>query len=239
MKLAFNYTTGDLELNDLDEIKVVTDAVAELHRFSFFFDTLKGNYIYDSFFGNNSDSLVGLSDLTVEKLDVFSTNLKDSLMLSSFPASIEVEAEVVARDKVSLSLTGGGTSFDWLYSTKNGRLTNTEDIQTDEVISKYIIGFEEYTSLGDHSYNIKELIERVKVDNGYEENEDIPLSYRAQKAAYHGAEWTLVEIADFNVFVGTISLKIAVPAGELIRIEVWPTDSASIVTETNPYILRR
>jgi len=239
MRLAFNYNTGDLELNESGEIKEMTDADAELHRFSFFFDTAQGHYVYDSFFGNNAPSLVGLTDVTPDELDSFSDDLKDSLVLSDFASTIEVDAEFIAIDKINIALAGGGSSFNWLYSTKNGRLSNTEDIQTDEFISKYIIGVREFPSTGDHSYNIKELIEQVKTDNDYDIDEDIPISYRVQRATHLGAEWTLVGVASFNVFTGAIALRDAVPAGEIIRMEIWPTDSATIVTETNPYILRR
>ena len=237
MNLRFN-KNGDIA-TDTEGLLEVEELEAELGRFLMFFDTRRGGYKYASSFGNNSSSIVGQSNVSVDDILLFNEDLKSYLSASNLFDGFDISGDFIDQHTIKLDLIGGGNeAVSWHYSTKNGRLTAVEDT-TPETEFSFIIHSREWKSTGNVEYDIIADINKVKEINSIGLYDELNLSHRMFILDGPGRSGDQVDSYEINDIAGTLELNPPVQPDLWIRLELWPSNSANIEKTDNPYLMRR
>tara|TARA_B100000131_G_C18097859_1_gene604762 strand:- start:868 stop:1587 length:720 start_codon:yes stop_codon:yes gene_type:complete len=237
MNLRFN-KQGDIDLID-GKLNNVEELEAELGRFLMFFDTRRGAYKYSLPFGNNSESLVGLSGVEMNDLLLFNEQLTEYMEASDLFSDFDIVANFIDAHTIQLELVGGTLDpIKWNYSTKNGRLTEVQEMTPDTEFT-FVIHSREWKSTGSITYSIMEDINKLKEINDIGLYDELSLSHRLFILDEPGGSKQSIETYEVNDIAATLDISPPVAEGKWIRIELWPSNMANIETTSNPYLMRR
>ena len=236
MNLKFD-TTGDIAM-DSHGIEDVTLFSSEIARFALFFDCKRGAYKYDSHFGNNSDNLVGRSGITAADIQLFNVELNEYLEASGLLADAEVAVDFIDEQTLQVVIVGGGGETSYRYSTSKGRLYETavDDPTTEHT---HIIHSEDIVVTGS-KYDISGFMNKLKEINNIGKYETVEFSYRLIKMQ-DDIEGDIVDSNSYyiNAFDQTLTLEYNYTQNDRIRLQGWPTETGSIESTDNPYLMRR
>tara|TARA_B100001250_G_scaffold413178_1_gene446464 strand:+ start:1781 stop:2512 length:732 start_codon:yes stop_codon:yes gene_type:complete len=241
MNLRFN-KQGDIDVVDASlglSLNDVEDLEAEISRFFLFFDTKRGGYKYSLPFGNNSDSLVGLSGVEMSDVLIFNEQLNQYLESSDLFSDFTIVADFIDQQTIKLELLGGNVDpITWKFSTKTGRLTKIQEMTPDKEFT-FVIHSREWKSNGSITYSILDDINKLKEINDIGLYEELLLSHRLFIMNEAGGTQQQIETYQINDIAGTLDISPPPGLEKWIRIELWPSNMANLEATSNPYLIRR
>ena len=236
MNLKFN-TIGDISTdeNGLEDVSLFD---SEISRFALFFDCVRGGYKYNRQFGNNSDNLVGRSGITPADIQLFNEELNNYLEASNLLMNASVAVDFIDDQTLEVVIVGGGGQTSFRYSTSKGRLYEVA-VNDPTTEHSHIIHSEDILITGP-TYDISSFINKLKEINLIGKYDVVELSYRVIKLQ-DDLEGDIVSSTSYyiNDFEQTLTLEYDYLQGDRIRLQGWPTETSSIESTTNPYLMRR
>ncbi len=239
MNLGFDQY-GAVQTNTDGSLYDVIEYEAELDRLHMFFDTKKGSYKFDKFFGNLSLSIFG--KMYIDEFDTaeFDNTLQESLTASYLLPGATVSTEQLDPRFLETTISLGGDDIIWRFHVSKGRLVRVTTTEPELEEFAHIITAVYIRGTGRLVYNVSYVYDRCNEENSIEIDSDTLYAHRLYKVNSQ-VDQTGTPILDYtlNDFDRQLNLNTAVPETKWIRMELWPADRANLAAETNPYLLRR
>ena len=244
MHLSYN-SDGDLNTNG-GSIVNSSQAEVQLSKFMFYAAVPRGEYKYDTSFGNTLNTILGKTK-TVENLKLIQKYLERDLLHSEVFNDISTDVEVysIARSKIAIKIIGDGLNASWSLSTSSGlgidlKTFNDGTAVTElepEVSSRVYVSVE-----GQMSYDITTIYQSCMTKNNITNINEADFYVRVLFKAANTSEARILRTEEYTIVSGLDSRKIefyrSLSANGTLTVEVWPKTS-EVTATSNPYLLRK